>query len=58
MAERGGGRTSDFYLSVRLVIRSRLLMGKEIWGHQLTTRGTEISGPKRGSFWLLKMSQN
>ena len=33
-------------------------MGIEIWGRQLTTRGGEIGVPKRGSFWLLKMSQN
>ena len=33
-------------------------MGKEIWGRQLTTRGGEIGVPKRGSFWLLEMSQN
>ena len=33
-------------------------MGIEIWGRQLTTRGIRNWGPKRGSFWLLKMSQN
>ena len=33
-------------------------MGLEIWGRQLTTRGGEIGVPKRGSFWLLEMSQN
>ena len=33
-------------------------MGIEIWGRQLTTRGGEIGVPKRGSFWLLEMSQN
>ena len=30
----------------------------KIWGCQLTTRGAEIGVPKKGSFWLLKMSQN
>ena len=33
-------------------------MGIEIWGRQLTKRGGEIWGPKKGSFWLLQMSQN
>ena len=58
MAHRIGGRTSDLYLSAQLEIRSGLFMGIEIWGRQLTRRGAEIGGPKRGSFWLLKMSQN
>ena len=33
-------------------------MGIEIWGRQLTKRGGSNWGPKKGSFWLLKMSQN
>ena len=60
MAHRIGGRTYDSYLGVQLRIRSGLPVGIEIWGRQLTTRGGggEIGVPKRGSFWLLKMSQN
>ena len=58
MAHRIGGKTDDLYLSVQLEIRSGLIMGKEIWGRQLFTRGGEIVVPKRGSFWLLEMSQN
>ena len=42
----------------RLRIRSGLLVGIEIWGRQSTTRGARNWGPKRGSFWLLEMSQN
>ena len=33
-------------------------MDIEIWGRQLTTRGSEIGVPKEVSFWRLKMSQN
>ena len=51
-----GPRT--FHLSVQLEIRSGLPVGIEIWGRQLTTRGGLNWGPKRGSFWLLEMSQN
>ena len=58
MAHRIEGRTEDSYLSAQPVIWSRLLVGKEIWGRQLTTGGGEIGVPKRGSFWLLRMSQN
>ena len=59
MVHRIGGRTKDSYLRVQLEIGSGLLMGIEIWGRQLTTRGGGGNwGPKRGSFWLLKMSQN
>ena len=56
MTHRTGGRTPDFYLSVQ--IGSGLLVDIEIWGHELTTRAAEIGVPKRGPFWLLKMSQN
>ena len=58
MAHRIGGGTWDVYLSVQLEIRSGLPVGMEIWGRQLTTRGGEIGGPKRGPFWLLEMSRN
>ena len=47
MAHRVGGRTWDSYLSVQLEIRSQLVVGKEIWGRQLTTRGG--GGVKLGS---------
>ena len=58
MAHRVGGRTWDFYRSVQLEIRSGLRVVIAIWGRQLTTRGGEIGVRKRGSFWLLEMSQN
>ena len=58
MAQRIGGITSDLYLTAQHVIRSGLIVNREIWGRQSTTRGAEIWVPKRGSFWLLKMSQN
>ena len=58
MAHRIGGRTSDLFLSAQREVGSGIIMGIEIWGRQLTTRGAEIWGPKRGSFWLLKLSQN
>ena len=54
MAHRGGGRTEDFFLSVRLGIRSGLSMGIEIWVHRLTTRGAEIGVPKGGHFGCSK----
>ena len=46
MAHRIGGRTSDLYLSAQLRIGSGLLVGIEIWGRQLTTRGGEIGSQK------------
>ena len=52
---RIGGGTSDLYLSVQFGIRSKILMGKEIWGRQLTTRGGgEIGVPKGGLFGYSK----
>ena len=39
MAHRIGGRTWDLYLSAQPKTRSGLLVGKEIWSRQLTTRG-------------------
>ena len=33
-------------------------MGTEIWSRELTARGGRNWGPKRGSFWLLEVSQN
>ena len=41
-----------------LRFRSGLPVGIEIWGRQLTTRGGEIGVPKKGPFWLLKISRN
>ena len=58
MAHRIEGRTWDLYLIAHNEIKSRLLMGIEIWGRQLTTRGADIGVSKRGSFRLLEMSQN
>ena len=46
MTHRVGGGTEDLYLSARLEIRSRLLMGIEIWGRQLTTRGGKLGSQK------------
>ena len=39
MAHRIGGGTYDLYLSAQLEIRPGLLVGKEMWGRQFTTRG-------------------
>ena len=46
MTQRIGGRILDLYLSAQLEIRSGLLVGREIWGCQLTTRGGEVRVPK------------
>ena len=54
MAHRIGGRTSDLYLSLQLEIESGVLVGKEIWGRQLTTRGGEIGVRKGGHFGCSK----
>ena len=54
MAHRVGGRTYDLYLSVQLGFWSRLPMGLEKWGRQLTTRKGEIGVPKWGHFGCLK----
>ena len=57
MTHKGGSRTWDFYLSAQLEIRSRLIMGMEIWGRQLTTRGAEIGVPKGGHFGCSKRAK-
>ena len=57
-AHRIGGGTWDLYLSARLELRSGLPESIEIWDRQLTTWGGQDWGPKKGSFSLLKMSQN
>ena len=49
-----GRQDLGFFLTARLEIRSGLLMGIEIWGRQLTTRGAEIGVPKRGHFGCSK----
>ena len=41
-----GGRTWDLYLSARHIIGSGLLVVKEIWGRQLTTRGVKLGSQK------------
>ena len=46
MTHRMDSWTWDPSLSAQLRIGSRLLVGKEIWGRQLTTRGDEIGVPK------------
>ena len=54
MAQRIGGRTYDLYLSAQLEIEFGIPVGKEIWGHQLTTRVAEIGVPKGGHFGCSK----
>ena len=54
MAHRIGDRTYDLYLSVQFKTRSGILVGIEIWGRQMTTRGTEIGVPKGGHFGYSK----
>ena len=48
------GPIESLYLSAKLAIRSGLLVGIEIWGRQLTTRGAEIGVPKGGHFGCSK----
>ena len=54
IAHRIGGGTWDPYLSEHFEFGSGLLMGTEIWGCQLTTRGAEIGVPKGGHFGCSK----
>ena len=46
MTHRIGGRTWDLYLSPQRAVGSRLLVGIEIWGRQLTTRGVKLGSQK------------